>query len=223
MFRWCVSLSGVSVLLQSISLYIWLVRQPIRCIRFILIYRPIGSLGMGPYVPIAISVAIGRDWLVRCYRAFVHVGAYSVISRLWLNHVDAWQVDMNFETTGQMDLWHIRIEASTIYFRLWVLKSRCIEYLRSQYHATNVSPISNVGPQTWFCYGYWIFVNIFFYLLFSVFTSRKTQWDTYQYSYLEFIDFPWYYLLSITPFCKQSYLLQLKPLVFMGPPQSRIL
>src|ERR1700692_4966955 len=93
MFKWCVSLSGVSVLLQSISLYIWLVRQPIRCIRFILIYWPIESLGMGPYVPIAISVAIGRDWLVRCYRAFVHVGAYSVIGRLLLNHVLCLDVD----------------------------------------------------------------------------------------------------------------------------------
>src|SRR5882762_6638570 len=81
-FRWCVSLSGVSVLLQSISLYIWLVRQPMRCICFILLYRPIRSLGMGPHVPIAISVAICRDWLVQCYWAFVHVGAYSVISRL---------------------------------------------------------------------------------------------------------------------------------------------
>src|SRR5882762_2600214 len=41
--------------------------------------RPTWSLGMGPYVLIAIFVAIGRDPLARCYRAFVHVGAYSVI------------------------------------------------------------------------------------------------------------------------------------------------
>jgi hypothetical protein len=37
------------------------------------------------------------------------------------------------------------------------------------------------------CYGYRIFVDIFFYFLFPLFTSNKTQRDTYQISFLEFI------------------------------------
>src|SRR5882762_2266065 len=42
---------------------------------------------ISPYILIAIFVAIGRDPLAQCYRAFVHVRAYSVFGRLRLNHV----------------------------------------------------------------------------------------------------------------------------------------
>jgi len=58
-FGSCISPSGVSILLQSIGLYIWLIHQPMRCICFIVLYRPIQSLGMGPYILIAISYYIG--------------------------------------------------------------------------------------------------------------------------------------------------------------------
>src|SRR5882762_597188 len=37
------------------------------------------------------------------------------------------------------------------------------------------------------CYGYWILVDIFFYFLFPLFTSSKTQHDTCQIFFLEFI------------------------------------
>jgi hypothetical protein len=55
-----------------------------------------------------------------------------------------------------------------------------------------------------------------FYFLFSLFTSRKTQHNTYQNSYSEFIlNFLNIIYSQITPFRKQLYLLQLKPLVFL--------
>jgi hypothetical protein len=59
------------------------------------------------------------------------------------------------------------------------------------------------------CYGY------IFYFLFSLFTSRKTQHDTYQNSYSEFIlNFLDIIYSQITQFRKRLYLLQLEPLVF---------
>ena len=96
---------------MSIGLHVWIVHQPKWCVHFIAVHQPLHlahtsahavnlfyciilahtySLQfyyIGPYVFIAIFVAIGRDPLAQCYQAFVHVGAYSVISRLWLNHV----------------------------------------------------------------------------------------------------------------------------------------
>jgi hypothetical protein len=55
---------------------------------------------------------------------------------------------------------------------------------------------------------------IFYFLLFP-FTSRKTQHNTYQNSYSEFIlNFLDIIYSQITPFFKQLYLLQLEPLVF---------
>jgi hypothetical protein len=67
------------ITLMDISLYICIVHQPKRHSRDISLYRFTQPFGMGPYVVIAIFVTIGRDPLARCYRAFVHVGAYSVI------------------------------------------------------------------------------------------------------------------------------------------------
>jgi len=49
------------------------------------------------------------------------------------------------------------------------------------------------------------------YFLFPLFTSRKTQRDTYQNSYSDHFEFPQYYLLSNNSI---SHLLQLEPLVF---------
>jgi hypothetical protein len=57
-FGLCISPSGVSILLQSISLYVWLIHQPMWCICFIVLYQPIQSLSMGPYIFITISYYI---------------------------------------------------------------------------------------------------------------------------------------------------------------------
>ena len=63
-----------------------------------------------------------------------------------------------------------------------------------------------------------------FYFLFSLFTSRKTQCNTYQNSYSEFIlNFLNIIYSKITPFHKWLYLLQLKPLVFLTMPYSVIM
>jgi len=71
--------SAYTIPLMDIGLYICIIHRPKQCVHYIASYRPTWSLGMGPYILIAIFVAIGRDPLARCYRAFVHVGAYSVI------------------------------------------------------------------------------------------------------------------------------------------------
>ena len=43
---------------------------------------------------------------------------------------------------------------------------------------------------------------------------ENSIWSLSNFLFRVYLDFPWYYLLSITPFRRWSYLLQLKPLVF---------
>ena len=72
---------------------------------------------------------------------------------------------------------------------------------------TCISRVGDAGPLLWIL----DICQYILYFIFPLFTSRKTQLNTYQNSYSDHFEFPQYYLLSNNSI---SHLLQLEPLVF---------